>query len=102
MSWEQRGNQLYYYHKRRVGHCVVSEYVGAGILAELQARDNELNQQIREQERWAWADERAKMVAIDSDLDALSDFLQDLTRASLLLAGYHPHRRQWRKKRHAQ
>ena len=37
MGWETRGNNTYYYRKRRVGPSVVSEYAGsgkAGLLAE--------------------------------------------------------------------
>ena len=35
MGWEQRGNNLYYYRKVRVGSRVKSTYVGRGEIAHL-------------------------------------------------------------------
>jgi len=37
MGWERRKNGLYYYHKVRIGHRVVSEYCGTGEIGRLSA-----------------------------------------------------------------
>jgi len=34
MGWEKRGNNLYYYRKKRDGDRIVSEYVGNGRMAQ--------------------------------------------------------------------
>jgi hypothetical protein len=99
MAWEQRSRQRFYYRKRRVGRRVVSEYLGAGPLAEL-------NAWLDAQERQARAERRqAARAAIEADREAAAQLEQagrlteSLARAALLLAGYHAHKGQWRRPR---
>jgi hypothetical protein len=99
MGWEKRGNQLYYYRKRREGDTVVSEYVGRGELAELYATLDELERERREAEREAWRQRRAEIQAGVQILDEVEDAVRTLTRACLLAAGYHTHKGQWRQRR---
>ena len=51
MSWEKRGNQSYYYHKKRKGGQTVSAYAGRGVLAQLRAQILEDEQRVRQAER---------------------------------------------------
>lgn len=100
MAWEDRNGNRYYYRKRREGGRVVSEYVGSGSLAELLAARDDIEQEERQEAQEAWKQEKARMDAIDNDLDDLGDYLKDLLAASLILAGYHQHKSEWRKRRH--
>jgi len=100
MAWENRGNNRYYYRKRRIGRRVVSEYIGAGLLAEMQAeQDVQGRERLLEEQRIRCV-MRKQAERIDGDLNQAEQLTRALVRASLLLAGYHPHSRTWRKRRH--
>ena len=96
MAWEKRGNKRYYYRKRRQGGRVVSEYVGAGELAETCAQLDALERQLRQAERQRLQELRA----LDAQLNHVCDLIRALTYAALLTTGHHTHKGQWRKKRH--
>lgn len=100
MGWENRGNQAYYYRKRRRGRRVVSEYLGSGDLAELAAQIDQATAAARAEELRAQREERAAQRAIDGALDAAGRQTALLLRAYLLSNGYHTHKGQWRRKRH--
>ena len=97
MAWERRGNRHYYYRKRRHGGCVLSEYLGAGELAQTAAALDSLERDLRQAER----EERQAHRALDAQVDEVIDLFRALTHALLLTAGYHTHKGQWRKRRHA-
>jgi hypothetical protein len=99
MAIEFRGNQIYYYRKVWARGTCYSEYVGAGYLGALCA-------QLDEHDRWQLKAERHKLrqaIAeqdeIDNQIDELGQRLDELVTAALLVAGYHRHKRQWRKAR---
>ncbi len=95
MGWEKRGSKKYYYVKYRQDGQVVTLYTGAGRAAEaLAAKAASKRQQQRDAEE-AWV-EYKKVGALLDDIQGLT---QALTQATLLAAGYHTHRGQWRKKR---
>lgn len=98
MAWEDRNGRQYYYRKHRIGRYVFSEYIGSGPVAELCAALDEAKRKEKEQEQKAWQKEKEDMMAIDRQLDNLIDTTRVLTRASLLLSGFYPHKYQWRKK----
>jgi len=99
MAWERRGDRRYYYRKRRIGGQVVSEYVGHGELAELQAEMDREAADLRATERCAERAERQAQRAIDAQIDEAGRQLRWLLRAYLLANGYHTHKGQWRKRR---
>ena len=96
MAWEQRNNlQRYYYRKRRIGGRVYSEYIGSGPVAEMYAYLDRLErEEIHERRR-----ERLRIVEQDHDIDEALDLSIALTRAALLLAGYHNHKGEWVRRR---
>ena len=99
MGWETRGNGRYYYRKVRDGGRVRSEYIGAGLAAEMLAEVDEFDRQRRQLEdeaRRAEVDAERHTAATLAEVDRM---VQDLTAAALIAAGYHAHRRQWRRQR---
>ena len=99
MGWETRGNGSYYYRKVRDGGRVRSEYIGAGLAAEMLAEVDEFGRQRRQLEdeaRRAEVDAERRTAAALAEVDRM---VQDLTAAALIAAGYHAHRRQWRRQR---
>ncbi len=101
MGWEQRRSGRYYYHKERVGHRVVSRYIGVGLVAEALADCDQAARieraVMREEER----EDRRRAEEIDAALDDGERLGMTLTAAALLMAGCHTHKGQWRKRRHA-
>lgn len=99
MGWEQRGNNRYYYKKERQGSTVRSVYVGRGeiadMLSKLQSSSTDLEKLMRAK-RLIEAD---KIDHVETTLDRAVELVQLFTEASLLTAGFHTHRRQWRRKR---
>jgi hypothetical protein len=96
MAWE-RG---YYYRVRKVGGRVVRQYVGAGVSAELASQLDAMERACREAEKVAWLKEKARLDALDADVSALIDLTDLVAAAALRAAGFHQHKRQWRRKRH--
>ena len=98
MAVEWRNGRPYYYRSRRTGGRVVREYRGSGRVAVLAQRLDDRNRELRRLDRW---DARFR-------LDRLrwrnARFRRWLGRAAavadgLRAAGWHQHRREWRKKR---
>lgn len=99
MSWETRGNNRYYYRRRKVNGRVVAEYIGAGDVAELLAKSDELDRQRRQLEAAEWrsiveADRRQEKALAD-----IAALVRAAIAAVLIANGYHTHKRQWRKTR---
>ena len=99
MGWETRGNGTYYYRKVRRGGRVCSEYVGRGLVADMLADIDggaRHDAQVQQQARRAEVDAERRTAATLAEVDRM---VQDLTAAALIAAGYHAHRRQWRRQR---
>lgn len=99
MAWENRSGQQYYYRKEwRNGTCV-SSYIGKGELGQAIAGIIELEKDEKQLERALWNMEKAEIKAVDSLLGELIKLTRAVTGMALVSAGYHQHKRQWRKKR---
>jgi len=101
MGWEQRGNNQYYYRKEREGSRVRSVYIGVGDLANLSAGLLALEQGDRRLAELRKRQQRQALEALDAEIDALSDLVSTMTQATMIAAGFHQHKRQWRRKRRA-
>lgn len=96
MGLETRKGKLYYYHKRREGDHVVSEYVGGDVASIALYR---AERERREAERQKVCAIKGNLADIDLHLDVFCSQVDRLLSDSLLAAGYHQHKGQWRKKR---
>ncbi|MBV7328408.1 hypothetical protein KFU94_09135 [Chloroflexi bacterium TSY] len=95
MGWEFRGNRLYYYRKQRIGNRVVSEYIGAGPIAELVAVQDENERQEAERQIQAWKPIRDADRALVGEIDGVVAMVRALVKYFLLLAGYRTRKGTW-------
>src|SRR5262249_47656120 len=95
MAWE-RG---YYYRVHKVNGRVVREYIGKGCVAELAAQLDTLERQQRETDQATFRAAKAELDALDAPLIEFNDLADLLARVALVAAGFHEHKRQWRKRR---
>ena len=101
MGWEKRGNGLYYYRKKRVGQRVKSEYMGTDSLADLYFAMDNKDRYERHITQTEWSEQRLEADNLEADTEHLDEVIGGLVRAVLLTSGYHLHKGQWRKARHA-
>jgi hypothetical protein len=99
MGWEQRRGRSYYYRKVRVGGRVRSEYAGSGMLGELCAAEDDTKRREQASERAADRATRQGEAVIDRQLSDAESAIAAMALATLLAAGYHRHKGQWRKRR---
>lgn len=99
MSWEKRGDNRYYYRRRKVNGRVIAEYIGTGDLAEAIAAIDEDDRRRRQRAaaefRALVEDDRRQAVT----LAEVDDLVRSAVAGVLIANGYHTHKRQWRKKR---
>jgi hypothetical protein len=101
MGWEQRGNQSYYYRKEREGSRVKSVYVGRGEIAHMILQIQSTSPLIERLARSTNSPEEIKSEKANAALEQAGDLVLLITQAALLSAGFHTHKRQWRKRRNA-
>lgn len=99
MSWETRGNNRYYYRRRKVAGRVVSQYIGAGELAQALAGLDDIDREQRRHEAAAWRQTIEDDRRHDEALAQVDDLVKAAVSAVLIAHGYHTHKRQWRKAR---
>jgi hypothetical protein len=99
MGWEKRGNGTYYYRKEREGSRVRSVYVGSGQTASLIGQFEAMRQKEATAERASQMRQLTIINTHDARIEAVGGLINDLLKASLIAAGFHTHKRQWRKKR---
>ena len=97
MSWETRGNNRYYYRRRKVGGQIETEYIGSGTVADFIARQDEIDRQRRAAAAAEWQALVADDQSLAETIAAVDDLVKTLTAGVLLANDYHTHRRQWRK-----
>lgn len=95
MGWEQRGANIYYYREERQGSRVRSTYVGRGEIAHLIAQFQAGSTAV---ERIARANRENESERTEAALELGTELIQLVTGAALLSAGFHTHKRQWRRK----
>ncbi len=97
MPWDKRG---YYYRKKRIGARVVSEYIGRGFMANLEAGLDQTERDARECDRRELQAQRAKDAQLEAEISAADELISAAMREVLEASGYHQHARgQWRKRR---
>jgi hypothetical protein len=98
MAWESRnGRGRYYTRSRRENGRVVREYIGQGRVAEMTAELDCIERDEREARRRAVHLAREEIAAQDAPVKALHDDVEALARATLLVAGFHRHKGEWRR-----
>lgn len=96
MSWETRRNgRRYYYRVRKRDGKLIKEYCGGGLVGILAAEGDARKRAMRQTERQV-CEEYSTTKAV---LVKLNQHSADLVKAALLAAGYHQHRREWRRRR---
>jgi len=101
MAWEKRrrGNRRYYYRSRGVEGRVVKEYVGRGQAAEFAAKQDAEARAKREALRSVERQARQQDEDAADQLDGFAKWCELLLAGTLLAAGHHRHRGEWRKRR---
>jgi len=99
MGWESRGNHSYYYGKERSAGRVRSVYVGQGEIALLTAQLDGLQREERQVRQIRERKEQRAFDSLDQHIDNLARLSTLLTEAVLMAAGFHQHKRQWRKQK---
>ena len=95
MSWEIRNKRKYYYRVQRNGKYLIKTYCGSGAAAKRAAYEDSQRREAREKERAV----RKQFLALDAQLKDLTTTTITLTKAVLYGAGYHEHKREWRRRR---
>ncbi len=101
MAWVNVKGHRYYRRSKRVGGRVVTEHVGRGVLADLDARYDRESRDLERRERVALWVEGRTVAAEFAPLFGLDDFTSELVAALAHRQGWHRPKRQWRRKRGA-
>jgi hypothetical protein len=100
MGWESRkGGGRYYTRSRKVGGRVIREYVGTGPIAELTAQLDSKKRLFRIQEQAAMEAECERDRVQEMNLTDYCETVAEIMKETLLAAGYHKHKGQWRLKK---
>ena len=100
MGWETRGNNRYYYRKRRQADgTVVSEYVGYGLIGDLYHSKDGIERHERTVARLALQDLQTANRRIEQVIEAYRRPAREAIHTALRACGFHQHKGQWRLKR---
>lgn len=99
MGWEQRDTNQYYYKKERESSRVKSVYVGRGEMAHMISQFESSSAELEKSIRAKISIEAHESERVEAALDRAVELSQLFTRAALLTAAFHTHKRQWRRKR---
>ncbi len=98
MALKYRNGRPIYYRSRKIGGKVVDDYVGSGVIAELAADTDESIREERKRRREAEERAQQRLTAVDKPVARLDRLTRTLAHATLLVAGFHSHKREWRKR----
>jgi hypothetical protein len=94
VSWEKHGANLYYYRVQRDPHGrLVKQYCGTGAAAKRAADEDDRKRAARKRAHM----DKQYLQQLDAQLNTLTKITQTFAQATLLGAGYHQYKRQWRK-----
>ena len=96
MGLEERNGHVYYYKSRRDGEKVRKVYLGAGDFAHVAAKLDEAESLRREEETTRCRKEKERLEASAGFVKELEGAAEILTRAQLLVSGFHKHKGEWR------
>ena len=100
MTWSQRGSRVYYFRKMRVAGRWRKVYFGTGPDAEAAAQRDAERKARRTAARQQLLDERERYAVVEASVAELSELMDTMTRAALIVAGYYRHDRgPWRNRR---
>jgi hypothetical protein len=99
MTIVYRGGRPYAYRSVRRNGRVTSEYRGSGEFALFVEWMDALDREDSELERVERGADHERLDAAERALTDYSEHVEALTRAALFAAGFHLHKRQWRKRR---
>jgi hypothetical protein len=95
MTIRTRNGRTYAYRTIRQGDRFVTRYLASGTTATILGHVAARERGLRDRERA----ERRRLEAIDRERAARFDLVETLLRLALERAGFHRHKRQWRKRR---
>jgi len=101
MSVENRAGREYYYKKYKVGGRVKADYVGPlsnPIVADIAYLDT-IDLEVKREKLAQHRAELTELAQLDASIKELIGFNRLMVKAALIAAGYHSHKRQWRKHR---
>jgi predicted negative regulator of RcsB-dependent stress response len=99
MGWERRGGNSYFYKKEREGSRVKSVYVGRGEVADMVSKLQSNSAELEKLMQAKRSIEANELERVEATLERAIELSQLFTQATLLVAGFHTHHRQWRRKR---
>lgn len=100
MPWETRhGSCRYFYVLTRRNSRTARRYVGKGPTARIAEELEERIRRERQRAKDAWAAERRQIEAADQQLHTFRKGVQAFVETTLVVAGFHQHRGDWRQRR---
>lgn len=99
MAWEERGNNKYYYRKKKIDGRVISEYVGRGVRAQKIALIDLTMRKDRKEERRNIRQQKEKFCLFNNQVIQMSSLVNQMVGGFLIISGFHKHKGQWRRKR---
>lgn len=99
MAWEERGNNKYYYRKKKIDGRVISEYVGKGARAQQIALLDLKIRQDRKEESINIRQQKEKFYLFNNQVIQMSLLVDRMVGGFLIIAGFHQYKGQWRRRR---
>lgn len=99
MAWETRGNNRYYYRKKRKAGKVVSEYVGSGLAAQEIALMDLEERKERYNRNMIMRQQKEEFGVLDQQVTQLSLLVRGAIEIFFIVSGFHKHKGQWRRRR---
>lgn len=97
MAWEtRRGKGRYFSKTVRIGQKTKKIYFGTGVAGESAAQMVALNRENRRAQRALRDAELLRLTTADQAIDQFRHMADTLAKATLILAGHHEHRGEWR------